>query len=272
MKKAFLIVCLSLTVAACQKADNVVIDTSQPVTVELSFFSGDSVDIAQYINKPAAQLVLRDSFNVVLSSPGNFNYLQVIVTNDSGTAIGSGQFSEITDSTVSGSVLITPTMVYVGDLTYTFTAYNKLAAPGNSVSRVLRLFNSQNHPPVIDSVSAPDSVKIDSTETTVFSLYATASDPDGLNDLKSVYFDTFKPNGAASSGNPFAMYDDGGASGNIADGDSVAHDGIYTLTIQLPPLSAPTPPALGTYTFKFYAVDRSGAVSAPVTHDIKVYR
>ncbi len=272
MKRVFLLLCLSLIVGACQKADNIVIDSSRVVDPQLTYFNNDSVDIAQYINKPASQLVMSDSFQVVMSYPANFDYLQVSVQNDSGAAIATNSYTSIADSTVSGSITVVPPSVYVGDLTYKFTAYNRVGAPGNSVSSLVKLFNSKNRPPMLDSVSAPDSVMIDSTQAILFSLYATASDSDGLNDIKEVYFDTFKPNGNPSSGNPFLMYDDGGASGSPADGDSVANDGVYTLTIQLPPLIAPTPPALGDYTFKFYAMDRSGAVSNPVSHIIRVYK
>ncbi len=271
MRKALFIAALALLVSACQKASNVVIDNSRVVDSRLVFFSGDSVDIAHYINQYSSQLVLSDSFRVNVSYPASFNYLQITVKNDSGNMIASDRFSSIADSTVGGTITAIPPTVYVGDLTYTFTAFNQVGAPGNEVSAIVRLFNSENLPPIIDSVSAPDSVKIDSTHAILFTLYATASDPNGLNDIKTVYFDTFKPNGQPSTGNPFPMYDDGGASGNPADGDSVANDGIFTLTIQLPALDAPTPPALGTYVFKFYAEDRSGAVSKPFSHDITVY-
>lgn len=271
MKKVLLIAALSLVVSACQKASNVIIDNSRVVNSSLRFFSGDSVDIAHYINQDSSQLVLSDSFRVDMSYPASFSYLEVTVKNDSGTLIAADRFNSIADSTVSGKVIVVPPTVYVGDLTYTFVAYNQVGAAGNEVSAILSLFNSENLPPIIDSVSAPDSVEIDSTHAILFYLYATASDPNGLNDIKRVYFDTFKPNGQPSTGNPFPMYDDGGASGNPADGDSVANDGIFTLIIQLPALDAPTPPALGTYVFKFYAEDRSGAVSKPFSHDIRVY-
>ena len=272
MKKVLIIIFLSLIVSACQKASNAVIDNSRFINPQLGYFSGDSVDIASYINNDSSQLVLTDSFRVSVDYPQGFSYLTVNVQNDSGNTIASDRYKTIVDSTVSGTITVAPPSVYVGNLTYTFTPYNQIAEPGNSVSTILKLYNSKNLPPVIDSVSAPDSLQIDSTHAILFYLYATANDPNGLNDIKHVYFDTFKPDGKASTGNPFYMYDDGGASGNPADGDSVANDGIYTLIVQLPALDAPTPPALGKYVFKFYAEDRSGAVSQPVSHDIEVYK
>ncbi len=272
MKKVLLLILLSLIVSACQKASNAVIDNSRLINPKLAYFSGDSVDIASYINNDSSQLVLTDSFSVNVDFPQGFSYLMVNVQNDSNNMIASNRYKTIVDSTISGTITFAPPSVYVGDLTYTFTPYNQIAEPGNSVSAIVKLYNSKNLPPIIDSVSAPDSIQVDSTHAILFDLYATASDPNGLNDIKYVYFDTFKPDGQPSTGNPFYMYDDGGASGNPADNDSVANDGIYTLRVQLPALDAPTPPALGTYVFKFYAEDRSGAISKPVSHDIKVYQ
>jgi len=36
-----------------------------------------------------------------------------------------------------------------------------------------------------------------------------ANDPDGFNDVTRVIFNSYKPDGSASGGNPFTMYDDG---------------------------------------------------------------
>lgn len=272
MKKVLLLIALSMALAACQKASDAVIDNSRPLTAQLTYFSGDSVDIASYINNSSATLVVSDSFQIGIDYPPSFGYIQVSVTNDSGETIATQRYSSISNSTVSGSILFSPPSVYVGDLTFSFTPYNLVGQPGNSVSSILPLYNSKNLPPVIQSVSAPDSVKVDSTDSVLVHLYAKASDPNGLNDIKWVYFDTFRPNGQASTGNPFYMFDDGGASGYIGDGDSVANDGTYTLIIQLPALDSPKPPDLGTYVFKFYAEDRTGAISKALTHDIKVYK
>ncbi len=274
MKKFLILIGLSLAVSACQKASNTVIDNSRPLTAQLNYFSGDSVDIASYINNSSAQLIVSDSFQVGIDYPPSFGYLQVSVTNDSGETVASDRFSSISAGTVTGAVVFSPPSVYVGNLTFSFTPYNQVGQAGNAVSALLKLYNSKNHPPVIDSVIMQDSVQIQDSTQVAFLIYAVASDPDGIGDLKSVYFYSYKPDGSLSnSGNPISMFDDGGAAGQaLGDFDSVANDGIYTLAVRLPPLNAPTPPELGTYVFKFYAEDRSGAISKPVTHDIKVYK
>ncbi|MCL4511591.1 MAG: hypothetical protein M1470_11035 [Bacteroidetes bacterium] len=267
MKKTLFVLSLSLLIAACQKADNVIIDSSQPINVQLTYFDKDSIDIARYISNTSTKPTISDSFQVVLSSTQNFAYLDVKVENDSGMTLNDVSYSTAAGRLVSGTITTAFSNVYVGDITYTFTAYNKQASPGDFAIKLVRLFNSKNQAPVIDSVSVPDSVQIDPTSNVVFNLYAFVHDAAGLSNIAKVYFNTTKPDGTPSSGNPFMMYDDGGASGAPGDDDAVANNGTYTLAIQLPPGTA-----IGTYGFTFYAVDRSGLSSTPISRNIKVYK
>lgn len=267
MRKIALVIVLSFVAAACQKSSNIIIDNSQPVNAQLTYFDKDSLNIGPYLGSGPGKVTISDSFRVKLSSVQNFSYLEVNVQNDSGAVLNDLSYSNPVDSTIAGSITTTITNVYVGDITYTFTAYNDQSAPGNYSMKVLRLYDSGNQPPVIDSVSAPDSVQIDPSSNVIFDLYARVSDPSGLSNIERVFFNTTKPDGTPSTGNPFLMYDDGGASQAPGDDDKVANDGIYTLAVQLPPTTT-----LGTYSFTFYAVDRSGISSTPVSHSIKVYK
>jgi hypothetical protein len=114
-------------------------------------------------------------------------------------------------------------------------------------------------PPVLLSVSAPDTLVLSSTETQVFSVSVAVTDSSGLADIRMVFFNSYLPSNAASSGNPFMLYDDG------TPGDVTAGDGIYTLTIQLTPAAAK-----GRYRFEFQAVDYSGLSSNILKHNIYV--
>lgn len=263
--KAFVIL-LSLVAFACQKSSNVVIDNSQPINAQLTYFDKDSLNVAPYLGASPGKATISDSFRVKLSSTQNFSYLEVTVQNDSGTVLNDVTYSNPLDSSISGSITTTIFNVYVGDITFTFTAYNNQSAPGNYSLKVVRLYDAKSQPPLIDSVSVPDSVQIDPASNVIFDLYAHVSDPSGLGNIARVYFNTTKPDGTPSTGNPFLMYDDGGASQAPGDDDKVANDGTYTLAVQLPPSTT-----LGTYVFTFYAVDRSGVSSVPVSHSIKVY-
>lgn len=96
------------------------------------------------------------------------------------------------------------------------------------------------------------------------------SDPEGLADLKDVYFLSMKPDSSyANNGQPIILQDNG-LPFNINNpasetGDAIAGDGIYTFSILLIPETLP-----GTYTFSFYASDRAGNVTGPLVRRVNV--
>ncbi len=97
--------------------------------------------------------------------------------------------------------------------------------------------------PVLFDLSAPDSLQQGSLQ--IIHIYISAYDPDGNDDVDSVYFISTRPDGS-SSGTHLYLADDG-----ATYDDSVAGDGRYTIGIQPPDTSSQT----GDYTFKFYALD-----------------
>jgi hypothetical protein len=117
-----------------------------------------------------------------------------------------------------------------------------------------------NHPPALSGLDAPDTLRL-ANQTQLLTLRIKATDPDGLSDIARVIFNSYKPDGSASSGNPFQMFDDGAAS----HGDLTAGDGTYSLIITLPSATQ-----TGTYTFEFLAFDRSNEASATIIHRVTV--
>ena len=115
----------------------------------------------------------------------------------------------------------------------------------------------ENSPPALSNLVAPDEVSRSSSPA--IPLTVRVIDPEGLSDVKSVYFNTTKPDGSPSSGNPFSLFDDGTA------GDVNPGDGVYSLTIYITPQNA-----LGNYRFDFLAEDYAGAVSDTLRHIIRV--
>jgi hypothetical protein len=116
--------------------------------------------------------------------------------------------------------------------------------------------------PVISNLVAPDTVAIETQKVLIF-LSVQVNDTLGLQDIKSVFFNSLSPpDDQPSSGNPFIMYDDG------THGDAVAGDGIYSLIVEL--LPPPTVVPKGTYTFEFQAVSKEGVTSNIITHYIVV--
>jgi hypothetical protein len=114
-----------------------------------------------------------------------------------------------------------------------------------------------NQAPVLSDPSVPDTVS--RSQVDLYTLTIRVSDDQGPGDIRRVYFNTFKPDGSASAGNPFVMNDSG------ENGDAIAGDGVYSLTITISPQNA-----LGTYRFEFFAEDLSGAVSEGVSRTITV--
>jgi len=117
---------------------------------------------------------------------------------------------------------------------------------------------AQNVPPVVKNVQAPDTLIVPLADTLKISLSVDASDADGVNELTSVYFNTFRPDGSPSSSNPFQMFDDGNI---VANGDLVKGDGTYSRIIILPPGTTK-----GKYRFDFQAIDKSNELSNVISH------
>ena len=81
-----------------------------------------------------------------------------------------------------------------------------------------------------------------------------------------VYYEMYKPDGTQqvnSQGlSQFPLYDNGDTSGT---GDLTAGDGRYSFK-----LTFPVEIEIGTWEFRFYAEDRSGALSNVISHNIEV--
>lgn len=126
------------------------------------------------------------------------------------------------------------------------------------------VFNNgqSNLPPVISDVTAPDSIVL-LTEPRIFLMTVRAEDGNGKQDISSVNFVSYRPNGT-TSGNAIPLYDNG----STENGDLFAGDGIYSVIVVLDPNNLAG--GKGEYRFEFKAVDRSGAISNIINHIIKV--
>ena len=114
-------------------------------------------------------------------------------------------------------------------------------------------------PPQLLTLSAPDTIKLPTSTSQSYILSVNATDGDNNKDVKEVFFNTTKPDGYPSSGNPFFMYDDG------KNGDAEADDNIYSLLIWITPENTP-----GDYKFEFQAKDYSELLSNKIIHTITV--
>ncbi len=116
----------------------------------------------------------------------------------------------------------------------------------------------ENIAPVLSELSAPDSIVVEEPRS-VFIMSVRASDENGQQDVKSVYFVTTKPDGS-SNGAQLFLHDSGNKE---EDGDSFEGDGIYSIIVQVTNGNDK-----GKYTFDFQAQDRSNAKSQILSHNI----
>ncbi len=171
------------------------------------------------------------------------------------------------DGTFTGLISFKIVRSDVGDFRIDAAASDGAGLMSNLLSSSMTILRL-NRPPLVSELSSPDTVSVGSS-TVLLKLSVRATDPDGQGDIQKVFFNSFRPDGSPSTGNPFEMYDDGSEKvifqPDIRSGDSFKGDGVYTLTIQLPPTAAK-----GTYRFEFQATDRSGAASNITIHRITV--
>ncbi len=120
----------------------------------------------------------------------------------------------------------------------------------------------QNVPPIIRNLQAPDTLTLHQSDTLKIIISVEVYDPDGKDDIKNVYFNSYLPDGSPSRSNPIYLYDDGNLQMN---GDYLANDGIYSRIIILPP----TTPK-GKYRFDFQAIDKKNETSNIISHNIVV--
>jgi len=144
---------------------------------------------------------------------------------------GDGIFSTI--------IWIKP-VISLPSVRFEFKAIDYEGAESNIVER-----SFENHPPVIVDLDMPDSIKIPASGQEAHYFYLTVEDPDGLNDIDSVYFQNINFPDIRT------MFDDGYFSLN---GDQTAGDGIYTLRVWIFSSNKPS-----VNEFHFNVVDKSGA-------------
>ena len=117
-----------------------------------------------------------------------------------------------------------------------------------------------NASPALSNLSAPDTLDLPGSGSVFFTMSVEATDPDGPEDIQEVYFRNL--DSPSDPNRKTFLFDDGNTGIN---GDSVAGDGVYTRTLQLP---STTPKQ--TYRFAFQAADTFGDTSATLLHRLTV--
>jgi hypothetical protein len=276
--KQLLFLVIALFVLGCQSDENTPIDPFHLPPYVKSFeisptsVNTDTINVGQQ-RLPTDTLKITVSAKAQVSDPEGLSNLQEVsvgiykpgsqdlIKTAPLFANGVAPDAIAGDGIFAGLVTFNIVRSDIGDFQVEVTALNKSNVASNTLSRFVSV-QRLNQPPTLSDLLAPDSASV-STSVVFLQLTVEASDPDGPSDIQKVFFNSFKPDGSPSSGNPFQMLDDGNAGG--PSGDQVSGDGIYSLVIQLPP---GTPK--GNYRFEFQAEDRSGALSDTIVHTITV--
>ncbi len=164
--------------------------------------------------------------------------------------------------------------IYTGNISFTFkrSLFGNLLAvisgsDGSNTTNAITLPFSVtrfNKAPKIDTVTAPDTLTL-ATTTQILQLTAKVTDEDGASDIKNVTLTSYRLPDTTTVRGTFSLYDDGGANGAAGNTDKLQGDGIYTLSIQLPPNTIKA-----TYRFVFQGFDAANAASNKVYKDVVI--
>lgn len=138
-----------------------------------------------------------------------------------------------------------------------------------------------NKPPEISDIQIPDSIAIPNEGEFIHeALKAIVEDAEGLTDIDSVYFYSFRNDTALFNGKPVLLKDNGepfnysnyidevSSPGGVSSvGDEFAGDGAYTFPLVIESYFKP-----GTYIFRFYTKDKAGNLFGPEVKMLTVFK
>lgn len=209
-------------------------------------------------------------FSVQATDPDSLDFIKAVTYQILEPSLAIAEQGELKDQGINGDSLAGDG-IYSSETTTAFAswkfgpyrliiqAFDNHNNAGESISNLPWAKKNVGVAPQILNVSAPEMVQLPITGDKSFILTARVTDLDTNKDIKAVFFNTFKPDGSASSGNPFKMYDNG------TSGDAVAGDYIYSLRIYIGSQNSP-----GNYRFEFQAKDYSDLLSNKIIHIITV--
>lgn len=264
MKKYFIVLVLSLIVTGCSVDYDNVVNSSEDTFRIYSMGITDSIKYA-----PADSFI---TLRIGVTNPSFVKSVTAFFYSSDNKRINSSPFQLYDDGLAVHGDIRKGDSVYSGKFPLSEYYINgnyriELFVEDNSGIKKLiatKQFTfdngKSNLPPVITNLSAPDSAVI-GTQVTPIKLTVDVSDPNGLNDIELVFFNSFiPPNGNPAQGNPYKMHDDG------INGDDVAGDGKYTIIVQLPASGV----TLGIYRWEFQARDRGKKYSDKIIHNIHI--
>jgi hypothetical protein len=182
-------------------------------------------------------------------------------------SLSSSNFMSSNDNiTFSGKAKLDANLLS-GKYEISYYIQDNVSSSDNNVKKVgtkqfQYLSEVQNFPPSINDLKMPSEIN----KNVRFSFNIKVSDPNGLNDIQSVYYEVKDPDGNKISNSQgiskFPLFDDGNTTENS---DVTANDGIYSVYLIFPVGSQS-----GNWVFNFNAVDKSDSISNTIIHTLKV--
>jgi hypothetical protein len=169
------------------------------------------------------------------------------------------------DGIFTGNVMVRLSASAVGSYAIQVQASDAAGLVSNMIALPVSIISSNNRPPVISQLIAPDTVFVPTGDTpNHIKVSVAVADSDGLASIASVSFTSYRADGKTAG--IFQLLDDGGTTTDPSSGDDVAGDGRYTLTLSIPSTTTHNT----YYDFVFTAKDKSGAISNSLTKRIYI--
>jgi hypothetical protein len=262
MRKIFIAILLFAFISGCEKSFDDVVDvnrTSYQVTSLNSFNSfryveGDSV-LTIFLYLSSSKDIAQVFCNVIASDDSKLNSDPVLLSDN-------GQNGDATAGDNKFTGLFPMSRFYpVGIYTINYFVTDNNGSTKQVALHQFTYDNGQaNVAPVISNAFIdPDTIVV--TDTTYIQTSIQVSDGNGLNDVESVYFIVYKPDGTTNNFKT-VMLDDGNLDVN---GDETAGDGIFSRVIQVNQSNDK-----GIYRFEFTAEDRGGLISNIINYSVLI--
>ena len=249
---------------------NTTVDTPAPPFISLATSTLSIIDVGRIAGVVDTTIVVTASVSGALVTS-----VSALITAPDGTSLlypllDTGTFPDAraNDGIFTGRIVLHLSASAVGQYGIQIQA----AGDGNLTSNIITLpvsiIASNNRPPIISQLIAPDSVFLPTGGTPNYIKVSIAvADSDGLATIASVSFTSYRPDGTIVATYP--MFDDGSSLAEpvfagTTSGDDTAGDARYTLRIPVTTTKNPY------YDFVFSAKDKSGAISNSLTKRIYI--
>ncbi len=257
---------------SCSEKDESLIDVAGlPPFVSGATISPDTVDSEEAPAEPSGQVTITVIATANVDDPDGL--ADIARVDYSVTRPGDPRFSftgelqddgispdsSLSDGIYAGNVSITIDPNDIGNYAVEFFATDHTGFTSNVIRLGFTVIRTQNQPPSISNLQAPDTVQLPQIGSILFLMTVDATDPEGLSDIAEVFFRSLDSSDPTFK---FQLKDDGNAQ---VSGDVLAGDGTYSILVQLSSTNVP-----GTFRFEFQAVDKSGAVSNTILHTLTI--